>query len=1210
MKWLSYLLFALSLSFIPAKAHAQIGPYPCGANSSVTTWRNDYAYSIGQVVILNGVTYQSLANNNMDQNPCTFSGTLWTNIINGSGGGGGGSVIPATPNVLKGSGVVSIAVPAIPGVDYLLPTGSAAGLTNFPIFNQSTTGQSGTALTLATAPTLCATGSAPTGVLANGNATGCAPVTTATIPATTSLLKGSGSLGVSIAAIANIDYLTPTGSAAGLTSFPTFNQNTTGNAATSTVTGALSSTPTVCASGFAPTGISANGNAISCQLLGGGATIPPTVLLLKGTGVAGVSQSAIPDTDYVIPSITVNGHPLSSNVVISASDITTGTLPHAQLPTLLSGDIPNNAANTSGTASNLSGTPALPNGTTATTQTTGDNTAKLATDAFVIANSGGAPPGSTTQVIYNNGGVYGADSTFTFNNSTKTVTAQNSTQAPLGTATALTNYGSGTFSNCISYWTGTGPAEGCATIQSTVSSGINPYMSTNFVFTNAGGGQFNFPYSLFLNGFSIDAANNSGIFQIVSPANMPGGNYAITPPPTAPSGSDTVMSCAPSSSPSTIPSICAWTAGGSGGGAVVTPQQFGGYGDALGPQDGMGTTASSNVVTCPDGCFVSGDVGKQVWVKGAGPSGAAFNATIVTVTDFQHVVVSANATATIGNLPQNGVYGHDDVTAIQACWDYSAKNGVPCAMTPAPIPTGGAFSGFLGGFLVGSGGLQISTGPTSSGPNVTGGAMTNNVNLFCEFNGDCVSLAAGPIQGATLSNLSLQGDQTQPSGRGFHFNAQAGPFGIGGLWNSTLTNTLVQNFNLECMLSEGGNYLSGGLLPNQIDTFNMFQCNAPQNQMHTANLIKMTGQHAQILFVNGQTNGPAIASNQPNAMILITEQNTGHGDSATDIKFYGYTYEVGLIGLQLGNGAYSIHYDNSYVENVASPLIAGGNPLAGGVYGMTYNGNHIANSGNGGSGYIAQFTGGVTGSMRDNLEYGGGVTVNGLAVCTGTSSSGIETNSVDFVGNVVLNGPSTTSGCVTTPASASGSTLTIYGGTTITVPTYGTPIQTINTATSGIINPGKTLTLYATGAFSLATGGNINLGGFSSPLSVQTGGTVTLTLLDLTNGWTVTSATPSSGGAVTGTTALHTSSISSGACQTVTAGSVNSSAATGATSASKIIWTPAASLQSVTGYQVSTSGALSIDAYPTSGFVNFNVCNWTAGSVTPGALTLNWELHP
>ena len=40
-------------------------------------------------------------------------------------------------------------------------------------------------------------------------------------------------------------------------------------------------------------------------------------------------------------------------------------------------------SNITGTAANLSGTPALPNGTTATTQSTGDNSAKVATTGFV-----------------------------------------------------------------------------------------------------------------------------------------------------------------------------------------------------------------------------------------------------------------------------------------------------------------------------------------------------------------------------------------------------------------------------------------------------------------------------------------------------------------------------------------------------------------------------------------------------------------------------------------------------------------------------------------------------------------------------------------------------------------------------------------------------------------------------------------------------------
>src|SRR5579864_3689975 len=90
--------------------------------------------------------------------------------------------------------------------------------------------------------------------------------------------------------------------------------------------------------------------------------------------------------------VTVNGHALSSNVTVSASDITAGTLPHAQLPALVSGDIPGNAANTSGTAANLSGTPLLPNGTMATTQAAGDNSTKVATMAAVHAV---VPPDTT-----------------------------------------------------------------------------------------------------------------------------------------------------------------------------------------------------------------------------------------------------------------------------------------------------------------------------------------------------------------------------------------------------------------------------------------------------------------------------------------------------------------------------------------------------------------------------------------------------------------------------------------------------------------------------------------------------------------------------------------------------------------------------------------------------------------------------------------------
>ena len=62
---------------------------------------------------------------------------------------------------------------------------------------------------------------------------------------------------------------------------------------------------------------------------------------------------------------------------------TTGANATPTFRALVSADIPNNAANTTGTAANLSGTPALPNGTTATTQVATDATSLIATDAFV-----------------------------------------------------------------------------------------------------------------------------------------------------------------------------------------------------------------------------------------------------------------------------------------------------------------------------------------------------------------------------------------------------------------------------------------------------------------------------------------------------------------------------------------------------------------------------------------------------------------------------------------------------------------------------------------------------------------------------------------------------------------------------------------------------------------------------------------------------------
>lgn len=165
---------------------------------------------------------------------------------------------------------------------------------------------------------------------------------------------------------------------------------------TSAMTAATSGTSSLGVSNDGNFYISANAGTpnqvATTNLIPGAAASAPA---MDGTASAGSSGSYAradhvhpSDSSRVATSTTINGHALSSNVTLSASDLTTGTLPHAQLPALVSGDIPNNAANTTGSAASLSAVSALPNGTTTTTQGAGDGSAKLATDAFVTQTAG------------------------------------------------------------------------------------------------------------------------------------------------------------------------------------------------------------------------------------------------------------------------------------------------------------------------------------------------------------------------------------------------------------------------------------------------------------------------------------------------------------------------------------------------------------------------------------------------------------------------------------------------------------------------------------------------------------------------------------------------------------------------------------------------------------------------------------------------------
>ena len=88
-----------------------------------------------------------------------------------------------------------------------------------------------------------------------------------------------------------------------------------------------------------------------------------------------------------------------------------------------------------------------------------------------------------------------------------------------------------------------------------------------------------------------------------------------------------------------------------------------------------------------------------------------------------------------------------------------------------------------------------------------------------------------------------------------------------------------------------------------------------------------------------------------------------------------------------------------------------------------------------------------------------------------------------------------------------------------------------------------------------------------------------------------------------GTVALGTSEIASGACATVV-----TATASGVVTTDVIDWVFNQSVKAVMGYNPAT-GVLVIMPYPTANNVNFDVCNLTAGAITPAAVTLNWKVQ-
>jgi hypothetical protein len=415
----------------------------------------------------------------------------------------------------------------------------------------------------------------------------------------------------------------------------------------------------------------------------------------------------------------------------------------------------------------------------------------------------------------------------------------------------------------------------------------------------------------------------------------------------------------------------------------------------------------------------------------------------------------------------------DDSTAFQAAVDAAAAAG-GC---PVDIPATSAGTAYRAAGITLRFGTRIQ-GDGNRAVTITPPAGSSAAAVFL--------IPTGVVSGVEITDLNLVGVAGNTGQRGLYFHARA-VSGSGGIWKSRFARLQISGFDGEGIWLRGGG--TDNLKPIQFLIFEQVVVNRPT----TASLgvsVRMSGQVSQITWVGGEISGSDDGTKFTGTNLLIqternddlTELSTRGGNTHTYVDF---TCQNSQYGIQTF-GLIAAHFQTSHWENLSYGCYFQSSSTAIQVTNC-YFGNAGADGSGGGWAIRADVA-----DVRCAGNY-----FAGTFDVTYRSSGGSASTTIQVRGDSNPTGSApVTSGLAFTITAAA--ILSVKHNRIILIGTSATAISTINSGHA----PGELLHLKASdGPFVLATGGNLNLAGNLTPVTVGLGQVATLLRLDGPAAW-------------------------------------------------------------------------------------------------------------